>query len=200
MQHTRRAGPAGSRWGPASRPSSFRASSGSMIGIPSRIGYASPALRLISSLAVAIVLQRSPWSAGRPGSPAAADRRAPALGFGRFIHGAILSSTDAATARAVRHKRAHLQQRQQRRRPVAVVGASSSACFSAGSNGHAMASVMTSSSSDSRDRVPVGVDTPAGEVGRAAPQQWLARSMPTGSPLRRPDRRRYGEKSPRTRR
>src|SRR3984885_16320034 len=29
--------------------SSFRASSGSMIGIPSRIGYASPALRLISS-------------------------------------------------------------------------------------------------------------------------------------------------------
>src|SRR5271165_4986224 len=49
MEHTRRAVQPDLRGSRRHCYSSFRASSGSMIGIPSRIGYASPALRLISS-------------------------------------------------------------------------------------------------------------------------------------------------------
>ncbi len=123
------------------RLSSGRASSGSMIGMPSRIGIGEPGLAADQLVARRGHIRAAPWSPGRPGSRAGADRSASggarigsAMAFLSPCPGSQLTAAGRAChPRPMRPRSAAARAAHPPGPPR--LGASSSACFSAARTG-----------------------------------------------------------------
>ena len=124
----------------------------------------------------------APWSAGRPEARAGAGRGPPRRSGSLTVHLSSARSMAQGRAAGLGHG-LHLHQRHQQPRLAPRSAASSSACFSSGSNGQIMHKEVTSPAERcGLDRAPVGLDAVAVEIGPQHRQQAGLQARPAAAP------------------